>query len=69
MEELIKVCLAAMMTTSQNELVEKLEDADLTKHCHATPCPTMVVVVMMQKALHNNKNGRKLNLNKLQIAT
>ncbi len=58
-----------MIMTSQNELAKKLEDVDLAKHCHVTPCPTMVVVVMMQKTLHNNKNGKKLNLNELQIAT
>jgi hypothetical protein len=69
MKEFIKVCLAAMMMTSQNELAKKLEDVDLAKHRHATPCSTMVMVVMMQKTLHNNKNGKKLNLNKLQIAT
>jgi hypothetical protein len=27
------------------------------------------VVVMMQKVLHNNKNGKKPDLNKLQIVT
>jgi hypothetical protein len=29
----------------------------------------MVVVATIQKDLHNNKNGRKPNLNKPQIAT
>jgi hypothetical protein len=63
-KELIGVCLATTKMTSQKELAKKLEDADLAKCRHATPCPTMVVVVMMQKDLHNNKNGRKQNLNK-----
>jgi hypothetical protein len=51
------------------KLVKKLEDENLTKCHHATPCPSMVVATMMQKSLHNNKNGEKLNLNKPQIAT
>jgi hypothetical protein len=57
------------MITSQKMLAKKLEDAKLAKCCHATPCPSMVVVVMIQKDLQNNKNGRKPNLNKPQIIT
>ncbi len=61
--------LAATMTTSQKELAEKLEDADLAKRRHAAPRPAMVATATMQKALCNNKNRRKLDLNKPQIAT
>jgi len=68
-KEPIRVCLVTTMMTSQKKLAKKLEDADLAKCRHATPCPAMVMVVMMQKDLHNNKNGRKQNLNKPQIAT
>jgi len=68
-KEPIKVCLATTMMTSQKELAKKLEYANLAKCGHATPCPTMVVAVTIQKDLHNNKNGRKPNLNKPQIAT
>jgi hypothetical protein len=46
-----------------------MEDANLAKCCHATLCLTMVVAATMQKVLHNNKNGRKPDLNKLQITT
>jgi hypothetical protein len=68
-KEPIGVCLATTMITSQKKLAKKLEDAKLTKCCHATPCPSMVVVVMIQKDLQNNKNGRKPNLNKPLIIT
>jgi hypothetical protein len=46
-----------------------VEDANLAKCRHATPCPTMVVAATMQKVLLNNTNGKKPDLNKLQIAT
>jgi len=67
-KEPMGVRLAATMTTSQNELAEKLEDADLAKRRHAAPRPAMVATATMQKALCNNKNRRKLDLNKPQIA-
>jgi hypothetical protein len=57
------------MMTSQKKFAKKLDDANLAKCHHATPCLAMVVVATIQKDLHNNKNGRKPNLNKPQIAT
>jgi hypothetical protein len=46
-----------------------MEDANLAKCRHATPRLTMVTAAMMQKVLHNNTNGKKLDLNEFQIAT
>jgi hypothetical protein len=48
---------------------KKLKDVDLAKRHHATLHPSMVVATMMPKALHINKNGKKTDLNKPQIAT
>ncbi len=46
-----------------------MEDEDLAKRRHAAPRPAMVAAATMQKALCNNKNRRKPDLDKPKIAT